>query len=28
LVAMIQKSLLVYYVSKEFSPRKQKVKAS
>jgi hypothetical protein len=28
LVAMIQKSLLVYYVSKEFSPRKQKVKTS
>ena len=28
LVAMIQKSLLVYYVSKEFAPRKQKVKAS
>jgi hypothetical protein len=28
LVAMIQKSLLVYYVSKEFAPRKQKVKTS
>ncbi len=28
LVAMIQKSLLAYYVSQEFATRKQKVKAS